>query len=351
MLLKPPYRYAIPALLVAAVLGVGLWHLVGPAGPEQTTDDAYVQADFTWVAARLAGTVESVQVADNQPVQAGQLLATLDPRDWRAQAASAQAQLGAAEARQATAEAALLRQASLVAQARAAAQADQAQVALAEQDLARYQHLAADGAGTLQRLQQARAALPLAQAREAEHRAALRASEQQTALLQAEQRAAQAGLEQAQANLEQARLNLSYTELRAPIAGTVGRRALRVGAYVKPGEPLLAVVPLGQAYVVANFQENQLTAVQPGQPVRIEVDSFPGTTLNGHVHSLAPATGVTFAAVAPDNATGNFTKVVQRLPVKVLLDPGQPLAGRLKVGMSVQATLDTRAVTATVGSR
>lgn len=134
---------------------------------------------------------------------------------------------------------------------------------------------------------------------------------------------------------------LSYTRIVAPVDGMVGERAVRVGAYVTPGSKILAVVPLEQAYVVANFQETQLARMHPGQPVAVRVDSLDGETLRGRVESLAPATGVTFAAVKPDNATGNFTKVVQRIPVKILLEPGQPMAERLRVGMSVEASVDT----------
>ncbi|WP_227495570.1 HlyD family secretion protein, partial [Pseudomonas aeruginosa] len=137
------------------------------------------------------------------------------------------------------------------------------------------------------------------------------------------------------------RLDLSYCELRAPFDGQVGRRQLRVGAYVTPGSALLAVVPLQQAYVVGNFQETQLTHVSPGQAVEIRVDTFPGEVLRGHVDSIAPATGLSFAPIAPDNATGNFTKVVQRIPVKIVLEPRQAMAGKLRVGMSVEARIDT----------
>ena len=141
--------------------------------------------------------------------------------------------------------------------------------------------------------------------------------------------------------LEMASYELSYTRIVAPQDGMVGERAVRVGAYVTPGSKILAVVPLAQAYVVANFQETQLTDVQPGQDVQVRVDSLGGEALSGRVESIAPATGVTFASVKPDNATGNFTKVVQRIPVKIVLDPGQPLAERLRVGMSVEASIDT----------
>ncbi|MNV80874.1 putative multidrug resistance protein EmrK [compost metagenome] len=142
--------------------------------------------------------------------------------------------------------------------------------------------------------------------------------------------------------MERARFDLSYTRLVAPIDGVVGERAARVGAYVNPGAKIMAIVPLDRAYVVGNFQETQLTHVQPGQPVKIRVDTFSGESLTGRVDSIAPATGVTFASVRPDNATGNFTKVVQRIPVKIALDADQPLANRLRVGMSVEASIETQ---------
>ena len=175
----------------------------------------------------------------------------------------------------------------------------------------------------------------------AQHKAALEAARQQTRVLVAEHTAAQASVQHAQAVLARAELDLSHTRVVAPFDGVVGRRSLRLGAYVKPGDTVMAVVPLAQAYVVANFLENQLTRMSPGQRVTINVDTFPGETLLGTVESIAPATGVTFSAIAPDNATGNFTKVVQRVPVKIALDPHQPLASQLRLGMSVDAAIDT----------
>lgn len=151
---------------------------------------------------------------------------------------------------------------------------------------------------------------------------------------------AQATVQRAEAAQARAELDLSHTQLRAPIDGVVGRRAVRVGAYLTPGTPVLAVVPLQQAFVVANFQETQMTRMRAGQRVDVQVDGFPGQPLHGRVDSIAPATGVTFAAVAPENATGNFTKVVQRIPVKIVLDRDQPMAGKLRAGMSVEARVD-----------
>lgn len=167
------------------------------------------------------------------------------------------------------------------------------------------------------------------------------ATRKQVSVLEARVGQARGDLQRMQARRDQARLDLSYCELRAPFDGQVGRRQLRVGAYVTPGSALLAVVPLQQAYVVGNFQETQLTHVSPGQAVEIRVDTFPDKVLRGHVDSIAPATGLSFAPIAPDNATGNFTKVVQRIPVKIVLEPRQAMAGKLRVGMSVEARIDT----------
>lgn len=203
----------------------------------------------------------------------------------------------------------------------------------------------------MQNFQQARSRLQTAKALEAEHRAAVNAVTRQLDVLQAQHNAALAEVMRAQAMQQRANLDLSYTTLVAPFDGIVGRRSVRVGAYVKPGDNLMAVVPVARAYIVANFQESQLTHVVPGQAASIAVDTFPGSTLKGHVQSIAPATGVTFAAVAPDNATGNFTKVVQRIPVKIVLDDQQPLTRQLRVGMSVDASIDTRSRTNEVSAR
>ncbi|MCE1052092.1 HlyD family secretion protein [Pseudomonas alloputida] len=325
-------------LFIGSVLAVAV--LAGIVGPwmfgsdhRQSTNDAYVTADYTVVAPKVAGFIKQVLVEDNQQVTAGQLLATIDARDYQAALDAAQAQLLVAQAQSADARATLERQDALIAQAEAA---------FADHEVNRYSRLAEQGAGTVQNAQQARSAVDQARARLANAQAARVAARKQVDILTAQVASADGQLKRAEAGLEKAQLDLSYTRITAPVDGMVGERALRVGAYVNPGARLLSVVPLQQAYVVGNFQETQLTHVQPGQPVRISVDTFSGETLQGHVQSIAPATGVTFAAVKPDNATGNFTKVVQRIPVKIVLDDGQPLLTRLRVGMSVEATIDTR---------
>lgn len=337
------------ALALVLVAALGYW-LVGDSDV-QTTDDAFVSADFTLISPKVSGFVGEILVDDNQPVKAGQLLARIDNQDYQADLDAARAHVATATAQLANSTAALQRQQSLIGQARALVDADSAEVSFAGHEWQRYQNLAGEGAGTLQNAQQATSRFATAKARLAQHQAALEAARQQIEVLRAGQDGARATLQNANALQARAELNLSYTELFAPYDGTVGHRSVRLGAYVKPGDTLMAVVPLEQAYVVANFREVQLTSLIAGQPVDISVDTFPGQTLHGRVSSIAPATGVTFAAVAPDNATGNFTKVVQRIPVKVRLEPDQPLASRLRVGMSVQARVSTRPVDQQVSAR
>jgi membrane fusion protein, multidrug efflux system len=213
---------------------------------------------------------------------------------------------------------------------------DEASVSFARANAARYQNLSDAGAGTTQEQQHAASTLAEQLAQQAHDGAVLASTEQNLTVLNTQRDKAAGALARAEAALDQARLNLSYTEIRAAVDGKVGRRSARVGAFVTPGTPVLAIVPLSDAYVVANFQENQITHMRPGESVRIKVDSLPGVTIHGRVDSLAPATGVAFAPIAPDNATGNFTKVVQRVPVKIAIDPGQEAASELSVGLSVE---------------
>ncbi|MDI2593068.1 HlyD family secretion protein [Pseudomonas sp. N3-W] len=334
------------AIGVAAAVAVGvLICLVLPGlfgkRTQQNTNDAFVSADFTLVVPRVAGFIKEVLVDDNQQVKAGQLLALIDDRDLRAAAQAADAQTLVAKAQLQNARATLERQTSVIAQAQATVVSAKAEMAFAEHELNRYDHLAGVGAGTVQSAQQARTRIDQATAKLANATAVLAAERKQVDILTAQRDAAEGELKRAQAALEMASYELSYTRIVAPQDGMVGERAVRVGAYVTPGSKMLAVVPLAQAYVVANFQETQLTDVQPGQDVQVRVDSLGGEMLTGRVESIAPATGVTFASVKPDNATGNFTKVVQRIAVKIVLEPGQPLAERLRVGMSVEASIDT----------
>jgi membrane fusion protein (multidrug efflux system) len=322
-------------VLILAVVAWACFRLLADPNSE-TTNDAYVAADFTLVAPRVAGQLSEVLVDDNQHVKAGQLIARIDDRDFRAALMSAQADVASAKAAVANYDAEIARQPALVDQARATLLADDATLAFAQQNASRYRNLSEAGAGTTQEQQHASSALAEELARQSRNRAVLVATQQNLDVLHTQRDRAAGALAHAEAALEQAKLNLSYTEIRAPIDGKVGRRSARVGAFVTVGAPLVAIVPLTDAYVVANFQENQLARMRPGEGVRIKVDSMPGVVIRGHVESLAPATGVSFAPIAPDNATGNFTKIVQRVPVKITIDRGQEAASELSVGLSVE---------------
>ena len=334
---QSPLKIIRVAALVVAV-GVGALACSGLLGHSnsESTNDAYVEADFTLVAPRVAGQISDVFVDDNQSVKAGQLLLRIDDRDFKAALMSAEADVTAAKASVANYDAEIARQPSLVEQARATLKSDDASIQFARANAARYQNLSDAGAGTAQEQQHASSTLAELLAQQAHDQAALASTEQNLGVLNTQRDKAAGAQARAEAALEQAKLNLSYTEIHAPIDGKVGRRSARVGAFVTPGAPVLAIVPLSDAYIVANFQENQITRMRPGESVRIKVDSFPGAVIHGRVDSLAPATGVSFAPIAPDNATGNFTKVVQRVPVKITIDRGQEAASALSVGLSVE---------------
>lgn len=326
-------------LLVGAIGGVLYFNRPESSASIQSTDDAYVHADFTTVAPQVSGTVETVQVEDNQPVNKGDLLATLDDRDFVAAVNAAKAQLASARAGVASLQAHLIQQDTVIRQAQAAVAADEAALKLAKVNHARYRNLATDGSGTVQAQQQAEAQLSVQLASRDKSQAGLQAARQQVDVLKADLEKAKATLAHAQAALDLARLKLSYTRITAPISGTIGQKSVRIGAFVNAGKPLLAIVPLEAVYISANFRETQLARVKTGQTVEIEVDALPGEALQGTVQSLGPASGVSYSTVAPHNATGNFTKIVQRLPVRIRIDPDQSAAAKLRVGMSVTPSI------------
>ncbi|MBB3387714.1 membrane fusion protein (multidrug efflux system) [Rhizobium sp. BK275] len=330
---------AIAIIAAAAYYGHNYW-TVGRF--EVSTDDAYVEADSTTVAPKVSGYLAEVLVGDNETVKAGQPLARIDDRDFRTALDQARADVAAAEATVNAKQASLDIQQSTIAAARATLDVDKANEIFAEQNNKRYTNLATNGYAPVQTAQQAASAIAAAQATIVRDTAALDAATKQVDLLNAELAQAKATLAHDQAVAHQAELNLSYATIVAPVDGTIGNRTLRVGQYVQAGTQLMAVVPTTAAYIVANYKETQLTDVHAGQPVDIEVDMFPGRTYHGHVDSLAPASGQEFALLPPDNATGNFTKVVQRIPVKIVLDGDAAEKGDLRPGMSVQPSIDTK---------
>jgi membrane fusion protein (multidrug efflux system) len=312
----------------------------------ETTDDAYVKADSTIISPKVSGYIAQVLVGDNEKVKAGQLLAKIDDRDFRAALDQANADVAAAEAAVRNLDAQIALQQPVIEQGTADIAATEANLKFAQEEQARYDDLMKSGSGTIQRAQQTDAALREKIAQLQHGKSALLAAQRKVDVLSTDRAKAVAQLDRARAVAEQAALNLSYTEISAPVDGTVGARSLRVGQFVQAGTQLMAVVPLDAVYVVANFKETQLTNVRNGQPVEIRIDSFSSTRLKGHVDSLSPASGLEFALLPPDNATGNFTKIVQRVPVKIVLDD-QSLNGLLRPGMSAEPTVNTKATVVT----
>lgn len=337
--MKHKTSFALAGLAIIACVAYGGWRWTA-TGAVERTDDAYVRADSVLVAPRLAGQLVEVAVDDNQKVKAGQLLARLDDSAFLAAQAAAQANVAGAEAQLHNLQASIERQAALITQAGATLRATEASLKYAQANAQRYLNLSNSGAGTQQERQRSEADLLGAQAGRDRDAAAQVAAARSLDVLKAQRDMAQATLDKARADLRQADLNLSWTRILAPQDGMIGQRSARVGAYVALGTPLMAVVPVEQVYVVANFRETQLAHMHANQPVSIKVDSHPDLPLHGHLESLAPATGLSFSAISPDNATGNFTKVVQRIPVKIRFDDGPEALERLRVGMSVVVDVD-----------
>jgi membrane fusion protein, multidrug efflux system len=308
----------------------------------ESTDDAYVGGDVTVIAPKVAGFVAEVAVTDNQAVHAGDLLVRLDDRDYRAALAKAEAAVAGQQATLANLDATRHLQQALIAQAQAGIAAADAETIRAKDDQVRFRDLAAHAAASVQTSQKADADYKQAIANGDRARAAADAAARQIDVIDTQKRQTEAALAGAVADRDTAQLNLGYTELRAPIDGTVGNRSARLGAFATVGAQLISIVPARGLWVDANFKENQLARMIPGLGATISADVLPGETFQGHVLSLAPATGAQFSVLPPENATGNFTKIVQRVPVRILLDGDASLLGRLRPGLSVTADVDER---------
>ncbi len=308
----------------------------------ETTDDAYVGGDVTAMAPKVSGFIAEVAVTDNQLVHQGDLLIRLDDRDYRAGLARAEAVVGGQQATLANLEATRHLQEAMIRQAQAGVAAADAETQRAHDDQARYQSLARTAAASVQTSQKADADYKQALAGADKARAALDAARQQILVIETQKLQTKAALAAALAERDSARLNLEYTELRAPFDGVVGNRSARTGAFAAIGGQLLAIVPARGLWVDANFKENQLATMRVGEPATIYADVLPDVTFRGHVGSLSPATGAQFSVLPPENATGNFTKIVQRVPVRILLDGDASELGRLRPGLSVTAEVDLR---------
>ena len=393
----------IVAVVVVALLVIGAW-LWATAG-QQSTDDAQVDAHLTPIASRVAGAVLRVPVADNQEVDAGTVLVELDPRDYEVALERARAELADAEATAVaaganvpitsttvtsnvtTARGAVEQAAAAIEEATRGIEAAQARLATAQarqreaeataaktaRDVERFKGLlekdeiphqqfdaavaAADAAtassdSARSQVAEAEAGIRVAQSRltqsrvgEQQAHAGLRTAQTapaQVAATRARAASAEARVQHARANLKQAELNLQYATVKAPVGGIVSRKAAQVGQVIQAGQPLMTVIPLDQVWITANFKETQIDGMRPGQPVTIEVDAYGGREFTGKVESMAAATGSRFSLLPPDNATGNFVKVVQRVPVKIVLDEGQDPEHVLRPGLSVVPTVHTR---------
>jgi len=336
---KPLWPWLVATVIVLGFVGVVLWLIFVPPAVVET-DDARVSVHYTTIAPRISGQVISVKVDDNDAVRTGQLLVKLDPRDYLATVANAQAAMERDEARVSSAAASVQRQPDLIAQVQGNVPSSEARLVVAIANATRYKNLALTGAGTTQNDQQAASVLKQAEQDLIAAKAASQAAHGQLKVLEADQLSAQAQVRLDRAGLEQARLNVSYTGLTAPLDGIVGQRTVQVGDYVSAGTPMMTVIPLQEIYINANYREVALRHVLPGQRVTIHVDAY-DFDLEGTVNGIAPASGAVFSSIPPDNATGNFTKIVQRLTVKILVNPNQPQARLLRDGFSVETRIHT----------
>ncbi len=335
----PRWPFYIAGLVVVIFCAVVLYIVFAPHA-DVWTDDAYVDVHYATVAPQVSGQVATVQVNDNQMVKAGQVLVTLDPRNFEVSVAVAQATLERDRAQTGNAAANVSRQPAVISQQDASVESAKARLRFSQADQKRYAALAATGAGSGQQRQQTESQLRQDQASLQGEQASLDAARLQMDVLKKQKSASEATVQGDQAQLDQAKLNLSYTRILAPMDGMVGQRTVQVGDIVSPGAQLLTVVPLGRVFIQASYREVDLIHVRSGQHVKIHVDAY-NIDVDGVVDSVPPATGSTFASIPANNATGNFTKIVQRLPVKIVLSPNQPLAKLLRVGFSVETTIHT----------
>ncbi|MDF2639609.1 MAG: multidrug transporter permease [Novosphingobium lindaniclasticum] len=340
---RPRVRLVLLAGIALAVIGAGAWllHYETRGKYLQDTNDAYIQADAVTISPKISGYVDAVLVGDNQDVKAGQALVRIDPRDYDAQAQQYQAQIDVAQANADNVRAGISEQEAGIAQARAQLASAEEDARYAEREAARYAPLAASGAETRQQLASLRSQAAKARAAADAQRAALLSAERRIGSLKAQIRQAEAQGEAARAQLAAAHVNVGSTVLKAGIDGRVGDRTVRAGQFVQAGTRLMTVVPLNKLYVTANFKETQIGLMYPGQPATIQVDALDGTKIAGHVESVSPGTGAQFSLLPPQNATGNFTKIVQRVPVRIAIDAGPEARRVLVPGLSVTVTVDT----------
>ena len=334
-------------LVFAVALGVLLivttgWNRWQGAAGWQKTDDAYLQSDLTPIAAKVAGYVRAVPVQDFDQVRSGQLVAEIVDDDYRAALAQAEAGVAAAKAQGEALEAQKRFQAANVDAARAVVASTTASLAQNTRDTQRQQRLLAVGSSSTEASERLATTREQLTAQLAQNRAQAEAAARQIDVLTAQAAQAQAAVAAQTAAMQAAKLNLGYTRILAPADGVLGQRQVRPGQFVAVGGQITSLIPLPRVWVIANYKETQLTHMAVGEKAEVRVDTYPGHVLHGHVQAFAPGSGAQYALLPPDNATGNFTKVVQRVAVKVVIDDADGLADRLRPGLSVEVRIDAR---------
>ncbi|GGN61042.1 transporter [Novosphingobium indicum] len=337
-------RLLLITVAALAIIAAGIWMVryIVVGQYQETTNDAYIQSDAIAIAPKVSGYVDRVFVTENQAVKAGQPLVQIDPRDYSAQSAQALAQIEIAQASAAGARAQIEEQAAAIERARAELAAAQEAAAQAASQVNRYRPLAATGAETGERLSQLESEAKRARAEANAAQASLASAHHHVATLRAQEQQALAQADSAKARLAAAKTDVEATILRASANGRIGNKGVRQGQFVQAATRLMSLVPDKSLYVTANFKETQLGLMRPGQPVKVEVDALPDLELNGRIESIAPGTGAQFSILPPQNATGNFTKIVQRVPVRISIDIGPETRRALVPGMSVEVSVDTR---------
>ncbi len=331
-------------LIAVAIIGVGGYYgfyWVTEGQFHETTDNAYLQADEVAISPKVSGYVGDLRVVENQPVRKGVLMLSIKDEDYRAEVKQAEATLEARRAAVQTMDEQLNLQLAAIDQARANVQIAKVELDRTSEDFTRYQDLVKKGAASRQKFDYAKADHQKAQAEVAVANATLAVEQGRIGVLHAQKIEAERAVSQAEASRDIAQQALDDTRIYAPFDGVVGNRSVQTGALVQPGEQLLVLFPLPGVYVVANFKETQIGHMAPGQKVKIEVDAFPDAEITGRVESFAPATGAQFSLLPPENATGNFTKITQRVPVRIALD-NSDLAAALRPGLSAVVNVDIR---------
>jgi membrane fusion protein, multidrug efflux system len=341
---RPNRRTPLPfwGIVIAGGLALAAAYISVPQFYIESTDDAYVQADTVSVVPKVAGYVTSLHVTDNSRFKANDLLVEIDPRDFEVAVKVAEANLQSAQAARANVFEQFAEQNHVIAAAEATIASDRATLQFSQQQFDRYNDLAQRGAGTEQRQQEAVSDVSQRKATLDHDMATLAAAQAQVRVLQSQGKQADATISLQQAQLDQAKLNLSYTKIYGTVDGSVANKTVQVGNFVQPGQTLFAAVPT-EAYVIANFKETQLERMRVGQRVRVRIDAFPNQYLDGHIDSFQRGTGSNFALLPAENATGNFVKVVQRIPVKIVLDGPADARFAISPGMSVEPTVTINA--------